>query len=69
MVFDILPSGAVLTLICLPEALDKLNWIRASENYERNCLNKQKIFLHLAFGQVGEIKSKIALCFGTDMGY
>jgi hypothetical protein len=25
-----------------------------SENYERICLNKKKIFLNLAFGQVGE---------------
>ena len=46
----------VFALTHLPEAWDKLkyNWIRTSENYERICLNKQKIFLNLAFGQVGE---------------
>ena len=38
------------------------NWIWASENYERICLNKYNFFLNLAFGQVGEqIKAKTAM--------
>jgi len=43
---------SVLALTDLPEVRDKKNWIRTSENYERICLNKQKTFLSLAFGQV-----------------
>jgi hypothetical protein len=30
----------VFALTHLPEAWDKLNWIRTSENYERICLKK-----------------------------
>ena len=45
-------QSALLTY--LPEARDKENWIRTSENYERIRLNKQENFLNLAFGQVGE---------------
>ena len=44
----------VFALTHLPEAWDKQNWIRTSENYERICLNKQNFFLNLAFWQVGE---------------
>jgi hypothetical protein len=38
----------------LARSLGQVNWIRTSENYERICLNKLKIFLNLAFGEVGE---------------
>ena len=40
---------SVLALTDLPEVRDKI-W--TSENYEKICLNKQKTFLSLAFGQV-----------------
>ena len=43
---------SVLSLTDLPEVRDKKNWIWTSENYEKICLNKQKTFLSLAFGQV-----------------
>jgi hypothetical protein len=32
-----------------PEAYDKQNWIRTSENYKSICLNKYNFFLNLAF--------------------
>ena len=36
----------------------KLNWVRSSEYCETICLNKLKIVLNVAFGQVGEKKLK-----------
>ena len=36
---------AVFMLIHLPEAQEKSNWIRTSENYERIFLNKYNFFL------------------------
>ena len=43
----------------LPETQDKKKWIQTSENYERICLNKYKIVLYLAFGQVHVGKKKL----------
>jgi hypothetical protein len=40
----------------IPAARDKYNLIKTSDNDERIFLNKNKIFLYLAFGQVGEKK-------------
>jgi hypothetical protein len=62
---------SVLALTDLPEVRDKKNWIRTSENYERICLNKQKTFLSLAFGQVRtKIKTKTVMykCFDFSKG-
>jgi hypothetical protein len=40
---------SVIALTHLPEARDKKNWIRASENYERIWLNKIEIFSKFGF--------------------